>query len=733
MWSGYGAQLKLLWLVFALAAATQAASIELGSPLYPELKPTQQQSQAAHLAAELLIRHHYKTVPLDDAMSEKIFDHYLKALDSEKIFFVQTDIDQLADYRTALDDAILKEDLSAPFAIFNLYTQRVLERFTYARSLLKDGFDFQQKESYQYLREKEPWPKSGNEMREVWRKRVKNDYLRLKLAGKDDKSIAETLDKRYSNSQKRISQVTSQDAFQAFMNAYTMAIEPHTNYMGPRAAGEFDIAMKLSLVGIGAVLAEKNDYTIIRELVPGGPAALSGQLIIGDRILGVAQGKGGIMMDIQGWRLDDIVTLIRGAADSTVLLDILPAGAGPDGSHKLVSLIRKKITLEEQSAKKSVLTVKDGNATWHIGVISLPGFYEDIEARQQGDAHFKSASRDVAHLLEELKRKKVDGVLVDLRNNGGGSLAEAIELTGLFIGQGPVLQTRDAQGNVSVEKDKNVGIAWKGPLGVLINRNSASASEIFAAAIQDYGRGLVIGEPSFGKGTVQTMIDLDQIAKNEKPIFGELKMTIAQFFRVNGGTTQLRGVTPDISFPTTADVEDFRESSFDNALPWMRVKAADYSPADDLRNLSPILSTRHEARVKNEKDFLCLQEDIAYFTLLTKKNMVSLNESERREERNVQEARKTSCAVGSKAGKNVAKDVAGQKPSSRDNRALRDDGLQSDERNLSNELATENERKNAKDVLLNEAVHILSDEVSLLKPHSRFAARVKPDSPMTPN
>jgi carboxyl-terminal processing protease len=726
-------KLKLLWLVFALAAATQAASLELGTPLYPELKPTQQQSQAAHLAAELLTRHHYKATPLDDAMSEKIFDHYLKALDSEKIFFVQTDIDQLADFRTALDDAILNEDLRAPFAIYNLYAERVSERFTYAGSLLKEGFDFQQKESYQYAREKEPWPKSEIEMREVWRKRVKNDWLRLKLAGKDDKIIAETLDKRYSNSQKRISKVTSQDAFQGFMNAYTMAIEPHTNYMGPRAAGEFDIAMKLSLDGIGAVLAEKNDYTVIRELVPGGPAALSGQLKIGDRILGVAQREGGIMTDIQGWRLDDIVALIRGAADSTVLLDILPVGAGPDSNHKLVSLIRKKITLEEQSAKISVLSVKDGDVTWHIGVISLPGFYEDVEARQQGDTHFKSASRDVAHLLEELKKKKVDGVLVDLRNNGGGSLTEAIQLTGLFIGQGPVLQTRDALGKVAVEEDKNVGIAWKGPLGVLINRNSASASEIFAAAIQDYGRGLVIGEPSFGKGTVQTMIDLDQIAKNGKPIFGELKMTIAQFFRVNGGTTQLRGVTPDISFPTSADVEDYRESSFDNALPWMKIKAAHYSPTGDLKNLGPILLKRHEARAKNDQDFLCLQEDISYFKLLTKKNMVSLNESERRKERNVQEAQLISCEARGDVGKNVHTDVVGQKPPPRNNRALRDDGLQADERNLSNELATENERKNAKDVLLNEAVHILSDEVSLLKPRSRFAASVSPGSTMIPN
>ncbi|CAG4885088.1 Tail-specific protease [Georgfuchsia toluolica] len=729
-------KLKLLWLalVFALATTAQAASLVSGMPPPPpELKPAQQQTQAAHLVAGLLTRYHYKAMPLDNAMSEKIFDHYLKALDSEKIFFVQSDIDQLTGFRTQLDDAILKEDLAAPFVIFNLYAQRVSARFAYARSLLSEGFDFQQKESYQYEREKETWPKSEIEMREVWRKRVKNDWLRLKLAGKDDKSIAETLNKRYNNSQKRISQVTSNDAFQTFMNAYTMAIEPHTNYMGPRTAEEFDIAMKLSLVGIGAVLAEKDDYTTIRELVPGGPAALSGQLKIGDRILGVAQGEHGVMMDIVGWRLDDTVALIRGAADSTVLLDVLPAGAGPDDKHQLVSLIRKKITLEEQSAKKSVLSVKEGNISRRIGVISLPGFYEDVEARQQGDVHFKSASRDVARLLGELKKEKVDAVLVDLRNNGGGSLSEAIELTGLFIGRGPVVQTRNAQGNVAVEGDNNVSVAWKGPLGVLINRSSASASEIFAAAIQDYGRGLVIGEPSFGKGTVQTMIDLDQIAKNDKPVFGELKLTIAQFFRVNGGTTQLRGVAPDIGFPAVTDVEDFGESSFDNALPWMQVKAASYSPAGNLKSLQPILLARHEARAKSDKDFLCLQEDIARFRLQSGKHLVSLNEAERRKEREDQEARQASCAAGSEAGMNAQGKVVGRKPAPGNNKPFRDDGLQADERNLATELAAENANKNAKDVLLNEAVHILGDEVGLLKPGSRFAASISPGAPLHPD
>jgi len=692
---------KLLWLVFALTTATQAAlsSPVTSSPL--ELKPVVQQAQAARLSAGILSRYDYRALPLDDALSEKIFDSYLKILDSEKIFFVQSDIDQWASFRTRLDDAILNENLNIPFAMFNRYAQRATDRFAYARSLLKDGFDFQKKESYQYSREKETWPKSEADARELWRKRVKNDWLRLKLAGKDDKSIADTLDKRYEHSQKRITQLKNEDAFQVFMNAYTMAIEPHTNYMGLRAAEDFDISMRLSLFGIGAVLSEKNEYTTIRELVPGGPAALSGQLNVGDRILGVAQGEKGELIDVQGLRLDDTVALIRGAADSVVVLDVLPAEANPDGKHLKVPLIRKKISLEEQSAKKSIIPVSDGNVTRRIGVITLPSFYEDFEARQKSDPSYKSATRDVARLLNELKKENVDSVLIDLRNNGGGSLTEAVALTGLFIDKGPVVQQRTAQGKISVESDTKAGVAWDGPLGVLINRGSASASEIFAAAIQDYGRGLIIGEKSFGKGTVQTMLDLDQIAKNDKPKYGELKMTIAQFFRINGGTTQLRGVTPDIPFPSIHDDEEFGESSYDNALPWVQIKALDYSPVGDLSTLRPKLLSRLEARVKNNKDYQYLQEDVAEFDRLRKKNQISLNETERRKEREAQEARLKARKVG--------KDDTPEDPMTN-----RDDGLQADERNLTKDLAAEKARKSAKDVLLDEAAHVLSDQVDLL-------------------
>jgi carboxyl-terminal processing protease len=720
---------RLLWIVFALATAAQAAPPDAGAPPPPELKPLQQQSQAAHLAGEVLSRYHYKSLPLDDAMSERIFDRYLKSLDPEKLFFVQSDIDRWAGDRNRLDDAIAKGELGVPFAMFNLYARRVSERFSYARALLKHGFDFGQKESYQYAREKEAWARSEAEIAELWRKRVKNDWLRLKLAGKDDGQIAETLDRRYANALKRTARLKSEDAFQTFMNAYAMTIEPHTSYMGPRAAGDFDISMRLSLVGIGAVLSEKDDYTTIRELVPGGPAILSGQLKVGDRILGVAQGESGVMTDIVGWRLDDVVAQIRGAPDSVVRLDILPADAGPDGKHKLVSLVRKKISLEEQAAKKSILSVIDGETTRRIGVIALPTFYQDFDAKQRGVPDFKSATRDVARLLDELKAEKVDSVLIDLRNNGGGSLTEAIELTGLFIDKGPVVQQRDALGKIVVERDVKAGVAWDGPLGVLINRGSASASEIFAAAIQDYGRGLVIGEPSFGKGTVQTMIDLDRVAKGSAQKLGEVKLTIAQFFRINGGTTQLHGVKPDIVFPTASDAENFGESSFDNALPGGQVKAAAYAPVGDLDPLRPALLSSHEARVRTDKEFQYLQEDLAELDVQRKKNLVSLNEAERRAERDAVEARLKAREAQKNAGKSAPERSLGGEPAPAKRNPLQDDGLQADERNLASELAAEAARKNDKDVLLHEAAHILSDEVGLRNANARLAARIKPASP----
>ena len=721
--TGNTMKMKLLSLLLVLAGAAHGAALDAVTPVAGELKPEQQQAQAAHLAAELLSRFHYKPQPLDEALSGKVFDQYLKSLDPEKLFFVQADVDRLSAQRVQMGQAIHKEHLSAPFAMFNLYEQRFAERFAYARTLLQSGFDFSAAESYQYARDKQPWARSEPELLEVWRKRVKNDWLRLKLGGKDDKAIRETLEKRYDASIKRMVRMKSTDAFQTYMNAYTTAIEPHTNYLGPRAAEDFDISMRLSLVGIGAVLTEFDECPTIRELVPGGPASSSGQLAVGDCIAGVAQGADGAMTDLLGWRLDDAVALIRGAQDSLVRLDIVSADAGPDAPHKLVSLVRKKISLQEQAAKSSLQEIEQGDVKRRIGVITLPSFYEDFAARQSGAKDYKSAKRDVAKLLEELKQDGVDGVLIDLRNNGGGSLVEAVELSGLFIGKGPVVQHRNAQGDISVERDRQASVAWEGPLGVLINRGSASASEIFAAAIQDYGRGLIIGEPSYGKGTVQSMINLDQIAKNDKQLYGELKMTVAQFFRVDGGTTQLRGVKPDLLFPTASDAGEFGESSFDNPLPWTKIKPADYAATGNLQALFPVLETLHEARVKSDPDFQYLQEDIAEIKAVRKKNLLSLNEGERRKEREAKEARLAAREASS--NKDTSDTMAPAKKLAR-----ADDGLQANERSLLLGLEQEKALKEAKDVLLLEAVHIVADEALALKSGAALAAASKAPSPV---
>ncbi len=682
------------------------------------LEPSPIQARAAAMTADLLTRYHYKPQALDDAMSQKMFDRYLKALDPEKIFFIQSDIDGFAADRTILDDAIKTQNLTAPFAMFNLYLRRLQERMVYARSLLAQGFDFAQQETYPLQRKDAAWAPTTEAVQDLWRKRVKNDWLRLKLAGKDEKAIRETLQKRYDYALTRFKKLKSEDAFDLFMNAYAMSVEPHTNYLGPKATEDFDISMRLSLVGIGAVLQERDDMTVIRELVPGGPAALSGKLNVGDRIVGVGQGSEAPPTDVLGWRLDDVVRLIRGTEGTTVKLNVLAASANTDAPAQAINLVRKKISLEQQAAKKSIIEVKDGEQVKRIGVITLPTFYQDFEARSKGEKNFKSATRDVANLLAELKASKVDSVLIDLRNNGGGSLTEAVDLTNLFVGGGPVVQQRDSRGSVRVEGNKTAPVAWDGQLGVLINRNSASASEIFAAAMQDYGRALIIGEPSFGKGTVQTVINLNSAARNDTPKLGEVKMTIAQFYRVNGGTTQLRGVVPDIKFPGYAD-PDSGESGFDNALPWGQIKPADYAPVGDLSDIAPLLQMKHDKRIESDPEFRFLQEDIAEYAQRQKDKSLSLNETVRRAERDARDAKikareKVLLQANAASGASAAKAPD----------AAQDDGLQADERSLTSDIAAEKARKVAKDVFLIEAAHVLADELGLIQSSTRLAQQV---------
>ncbi len=705
--------------VLAQSAADMGADKPRKAAVWP-LVPTTTEADAAQLSARFLTRFHYDAQPLDDAMSARIYDAYFKLLDGEKVFFTQADLARFAPLRTKLDDAIWNKDLSAPFSIFNLYVQRAVERMSYARGLLAKGFDFSADTSYLFDRKDAARPKDQAELDDLWRKRTMNDWLRLKLAGKNDADIRQTLDKRYTNYIERVRQLDGADAFQSFMSAYAQTTDPHTDYLGPRAAENFDIAMKLSLEGIGAVLQARDDYTLIRELVPAGPAAKSGKIEVGDRIVGIGQGPSGPMVDVIGWRLDDVVNRIRGKKDTVVRLEVLPSDSGLDGKHQIVTLVRKKVSIEEQAAKKKIIDIKDGDVSRKIGVIDLPTFYSDFGARSEGDKNYKSATRDVERLLGELKAAGVEGVVVDLRNNGGGSLAEANALTGLFIDQGPVVQVRSAKGRVEQQGDDVPGMAWSGPLAVLVNRGSASASEIFAAAIQDYHRGLIIGEPTFGKGTVQNLVDLDRFsAATDKPQFGELKMTIAEFFRISGGSTQLKGVTPDIAFPNSGEAKDFGESSYDNALKWTQIAPADYQPVANLDAYLPQLEQEHLARTAKSPSWKLMLDELAQFQALRAKTSISLNFATREAERKHLET----LQAGFRARH---RQIDGTDASLADDDSRLDDGLNASERSLKSELKQEKAAKDAKDVELDETAHILFDAVGAIDASPKLAAEVLP-------
>ena len=704
---------SLLALLLAPAVAFGAATDEFAT-----LSSTDNQETAAALVTNLLssARYHYKPEPLDDALSREIFNRYLDSLDGERMFFLKPDIERFGKYRTALDDALKNRDLAPAYEIFNVYLQRVAERTAYARGLLKQPLDFTRDEDFRFDREDHPWEPSRAAVEDSWRRRVKNDVLRLKLSGKEMPEIVKTLDKRYASFEARVRELKSDDVFQTLMNAYAGAIEPHTAYMTPRTSENFNISMRLSLEGIGAVLQKEDEHTVIRSIVPGGPAALSGKLQVGDRIVGVGQGETGTFTDVIGWRIDDVVDLIRGPKDSVVRLDILPGDAGLDAPHESVAIVRDKVKLEEQAAKSEVIEIGVGESARSIGVITLPAFYQDFDARRRDEPDYRSATRDVRKQLAELRKKDVDGVVIDLRNNGGGSLSEAIELTGLFIEQGPVVQVRSAGGELKVESDRDPAVAWDGPLAVLINRASASASEIFAAAIQDYGRGLVIGEPTFGKGTVQNLVDLDMFSRDQEARLGQLKLTVAQFFRVDGGSTQHKGVVPDIGFPVTLDADDYGESAYDNALPWTRIEPAKFDSYGNLSALTPLLQARHEARAARDQEFQWWAEDVAEYRKQRDRTTLSLVEAERRAERDAEEARRAQRKAEREAA-GLAADVA----------MRTDDGLLASERDLEEELAREKAEEERPDVLLREAAHILADAIALLSSDKSLAARTFPE------
>ncbi|HEY7841036.1 MAG TPA: carboxy terminal-processing peptidase [Gammaproteobacteria bacterium] len=677
-----------------------------------ELRPQEQQVRVAETIVHIIDTHHYKAKPLDDSLSEVILNNYLDNLDPNRSFFTQQDIATFDRFRHTLDDALRIPDLAAAFQIFLRFRERVDQRIALAKVLLETGFDFEVDETYQFDRRKAPWAANEAEIRELWRKRVKNDALGLKVAGKEDKEMLETLGKRYERIRTSTFQINANDVFQSFMNAYTTAIEPHTAYFSPRTSENFDISMRLSLEGIGAVLSGENDYTQVQRVIPGGPADLSGQLHPEDRIVGVGQDDTGEIVDVIGWRLDDVVDLIRGPKGSVVRLDVLPAGAGAEVPSRTIRLTRDEIRLEEQAARSEIVDLPDAG---RVGVIVVPTFYSDFAAQARGERDYKSTTRDVRRLISELKQENLDGLIVDLRGNGGGSLSEALELTGLFIESGPIVQTRDANGRIDVNRDPDPGIAYGGPLAVLVDRDSASASEIFAGAIQDYRRGIIIGEPTFGKGTVQNIVDLNRYIGEASSDYGRLKTTIAQFYRISGGSNQHKGVIPDVVFPTAETAKDYGERSLDNALPWDQVEPARFVPASAPIDSFVEVRRRHVERLKQDRLFQLLLEEVHFDEQASERTTVSLNLVERKAERD-------RLLDERKRLRNEMRRLQGLPP-------LPDESDADDDTESVTDAGADEESEEA-DVLLTESARILVD---LIVPGRRTAANVPGTKPAPVN
>ncbi|WP_183079112.1 MULTISPECIES: carboxy terminal-processing peptidase [Pseudomonas] len=613
----------------ALAVMIGLGSLTLGGNAaaankWDSLQPDRDEIVASLNVVELLKRHHYSKPPLDDARSVIIYDSYIKLLDPARSYFTAADIAEFDKWKTQFDDFLKSGNLDPGFTIYKRYLDRVKQRLDFALAELNKGvdkIDFTTRETLLIDRKDAPWMKNQAELDDLWRKRVKDEVLRQKIAGKEPKQIQETLIKRYKNQLTRLDQTRAEDIFQAYINTFAQSYDPHTNYLSPDNAENFDINMSLSLEGIGAVLQSDNDQVKIVRLVPAGPAAKTKQVAPADKIIGVAQGNKE-MVDVVGWRLDEVVKLIRGPKGSVVRLEIIPASNAPsDQTSKIVSITREAVKLEEQAAKKSVLKLKQDGRDYKLGIIEIPAFYLDFKAYRAGDPEYKSTTRDVKKLLTELQKEKVDGVVIDLRNNGGGSLQEATELTSLFIEKGPTVLVRNSDGRVDVLEDENPGAFYKGPLALLVNRLSASASEIFAGAMQDYHRALIIGGQTFGKGTVQTIQPLNH---------GELKLTLAKFYRVSGQSTQHQGVLPDIDYPSIIDTKEIGESALPEAMPWDTIRPVVKPAADPFRPFLAQLKAQHEARSEKDAEFTYIRDRLALTQKLMNEKTVSLNEQERR-------------------------------------------------------------------------------------------------------
>lgn len=610
----------------SVTSATSTAEVS-DKYIATHLGPDRDQIESSLHVARNLSLSHYRKQPINKELSEKIYEHYLSALDPSRIYFLQSDIDEFETYRFKLDSAIKTGQLSPAFKIFNRYQTRVIERLEKQISFIEKkitNINFKKDEFIEVDRSKLSWEKSVEALDDVWRRRIKSAVLAMKLDGSSIEEAKETLVKRYKNQLKRTLQARSEDAFSTYMNSFTAVYDPHTTYFSPRSSENFNINMSLSLEGIGAVLQADNEFTKVVRLVPGGPAHKQGQLGTADRIVGVAQDEDGEMIDVIGWRLDEVVDLIRGPKHSIVRLKVIPSESQTETKTEVIKITRDKVKLEEQAASSTTLDIDRDGKSNHIGVITIPTFYADFKAMQEGDPNYKSTTRDVIKLLSDLQQEKsLDGLVIDLRGNGGGSLDEANQLTGLFIDQGPTVQIRSASNRVEVLEDPDPELVYGGPLIVLVDRLSASASEIFAGAIQDYGRGLIMGSPTFGKGTVQSVRPLNH---------GQLKITQAKFYRISGASTQHKGVVPDVILPDTYDKAQVGEDALEHALKWDSIDAVEHQFFNISQNYSESLLNKHQARMNQNEEYKLLLEEIEFLNSQRDKKQFTLNEALRKTE-----------------------------------------------------------------------------------------------------
>lgn len=664
---------------FGLSSFLAFSQTEPPKYSYDPLKPTASHSKVQAFVTQFLNNYHYRKFVLDDSLSSKIWSSFIDNVDGSKAYFTKAEIDSFEKYRFTIDEAMLSGELNAPFDVFNSYRMKYKNRHAYIKDFLKKPMDFTTNDTYEVNRSTSPWAKDEKELDKVWDKMILSQALGLKLSGSTDSAVVATLSKRYDMYESRVVKWRAEDIFQTFMNAFTEIIDPHTSYMIPSSAAQFNIEMSQSLEGIGATLRNEGDYVMIVDVVPGGPLFKSGQASKNDYIVGVAQGDNAEFQDIIGWLTDDAVKLIRGKKGTVVRLKLLPSDAPIGTEPKLLRIVREKIKLEEAVAQAEIIDIKHDKKDYKIGVIDIPMFYRDFEdARKGGD--FQSTTKDVKKFLLDFEEKGVDGVLIDLRNNGGGSLTEAINLSGLFIPEGPVVQRRTGRGKVDIESDTDKETVYAGPLMILQNRFSASASEIFAGAIQDYKRGVIVGERSYGKGTVQQLVDLDQflnsprqasrnresggivglngsnangVGFDAKERFGQLKLTTEKFYRITGNSTQLKGVEPDLALPSPFNADEMGESSQPTALPYDEVENVGFVKTNNINEkIVNKLESKFQSRLKSDEALKELVIDLEEYKSQKDKKEYSLNyELRKKEKEDTENNRKAVKKINKSSGK----------------------------------------------------------------------------------